>query len=190
MNYLAHAFLSGKDEGLLVGNFIADHMRGNHLEAYAPAVVEGIRLHRRIDVFTDAHPRFREAKRVFYNGFERYSGVLVDIFFDHLLARNFKTYSVETLPDLAARVYAVYQNYRPLLPGHSSGFLDYVLKNNIYVAYADISGIERVLFHLSHRINQAVQLDDAVQLFNRSESRMEELFREFFEDALDEFVMK
>lgn len=186
MNYLAHAFLSGRDEGLLVGNFIADHIRGNHFESYDPKIVEGIRLHRQIDTFTDAHPKFREAKRVFYKGFERYSGVLVDIFFDHLLAKNLKNYTTETLPELAARVYAVYQKNRSLLPGHSSGFLDYVLQNNIYVAYADIAGIERVLFHLSHRINKSVHLDEAVLLFNQSEELMEQLFRDFFLDILIE----
>lgn len=187
MNYLAHAYLSRNNTELLVGNFIADHVRGNRFEDYSAGITDGIQLHRQIDTFTDSHERFREAKRVFYNGFERYSGVLVDIFFDHLLARNFAQYSTESLPLFSARVYAVYQAHSHVLPEHSRHFLSYVLRNDVYTAYASLEGIERVLFHLSQRINKQVQLHDAVKVFHQSEKQLEALFRLFFADALQQF---
>lgn len=187
MNYLAHAFLSNNDKDLLIGNFIADHLRGNHFEGYPPEIIEGIRLHRRIDTFTDAHPLFKSAKRVFYNGFEKYSGVLVDIYFDHVLAKHFNSYSSIPLFEFSKIVYEVYSDNKDILPEHSNRFLEYVLKNNIYHAYGNIEGIEQVLFHLSHRLNHKVQLDQSVELFKKNESLMEEYFTSFFKDAMIEF---
>src|SRR5688572_18797949 len=112
MNYLAHAFLSNNDKDLLVGNFIADHIRGNKYEIYSEEIISGIKLHRNIDTFTDAHHLFKESKRVFYNGFEKHSGILVDIYFDHLLAKNFEKYSSQSLSDFSQQVYRIYSEYQ------------------------------------------------------------------------------
>jgi acyl carrier protein phosphodiesterase len=187
MNYLAHAFLSNNDTNLLIGNFIADHIRGNKLDGYPIPITEGIHLHRRIDSFTDTHALFKSSKRFFYDGFEKYSGVLVDIYFDHLLARNFALYSDIALKQFSENVYAVYSQAKNLLPENSSRFLDYVLKNDIYTSYASIEGIERVLFHLSHRINHSVQLNDSVRLFKRHEAQLQENFSVFFQEVIREF---
>lgn len=187
MNYLAHAFLSDNNKNLLVGNFIADHLRGNNFSNYSDEIIEGIYLHRKIDSFTDAHPEFKKSKRIFYNGFERYSGVLVDIYFDHLLAKNFDRYSNVPLEIFSKSVYDVYTSYQHLLPKTSSGFLEYVIQNNIYHAYSKIDGIERVLYHLSHRIKHRVNLDESVKLFNSNEAELQANFTVFFNDAVKAF---
>lgn len=187
MNYLAHAYFSNKNEGLLLGNFIADHLRGNHFENFSEDVKKGIYLHRRIDQFTDEHPAFKQSKRLFYDGFEKYSGVLVDIYFDHLLARDFTRYSSTGLEEFTAHVYAVYENNKHVLPEHSTNFLKYVLANNIYVAYSKIEGIEKVLFHLSHRIKHGVMLNTSVPLFLKHEAELQLHFEEFMKDAQEQF---
>lgn len=187
MNYLAHAFLSKHDEQLLIGNFIADHVRGNHFEGLDSGIVEGIRMHREIDSFTDSHPKFREAKRVFYNGFERYSGVLVDVLFDHLLASAFDNFSNMPLQTFSENVYDVYTRYRSQLPEHSTRFLSYLLKNNLYSAYASEEGIQRVLFHLSQRIGGNLRLDHAMPLFVDHREQLELCFREVFGDLSRKF---
>lgn len=188
MNYLAHAFLSNNNTDLLIGNFIADHLRGNNFSGYSPQVIEGVYLHRRIDAFTDAHAEFKKSKRVFYNGFERYSGVLVDIYFDHLLAKNFSMYSETPLKEFSENVYKIYSAHEYLLPKTSSGFLEYVIKNNIYTAYASITGIEKVLFHLSHRIQHKAHLHESVCLFKEHEAELQGYFTSFFKDAVQEFI--
>ncbi|MGZ3900810.1 MAG: acyl carrier protein phosphodiesterase [Bacteroidia bacterium] len=187
MNYLAHSFLSHNEPGLIVGNFIADHIHGNQYEKYPPGIIDGILMHRRIDTFTDAHQKFKESKRFFYNGYEKYSGILIDIYFDHLLAKNFHTYSSVSLKDYSAHIYSVYLSYSEILPKSSARFLNYVLKNNIYLAYSTIEGIDRVLFHLSHRINHGILLNKSVELFQKHESQLETNFELFFNDALKEF---
>lgn len=187
MNYLAHALLSNNNKGLLIGNFIADHIRGNDFKSFPEEVIKGIQLHRRIDTFTDAHPEFKKSKRLFYEGFEKYSGVLVDIYFDHLLAKNFETHSETTLPEFSKNVYSVYSDHRHLIPQSSARFLDYVLQNNIYNSYAEIKGIEQVLNHLSHRIKHKSQLDESVKLFHKNKDELEANFNNFFKAAILEF---
>lgn len=188
MNYLAHAFLSNNNKELLIGNFIADHIRGNNFEIYTPGIIEGIHLHRRIDSFTDAHPQFKKSKRVFYDGFEKYSGILIDIYFDYFLAKNFSEYSAISLEEFSGNVYKIYSEHEHLLPQSSSHFLGYVIKNNIYQEYSTLKGITTVLNHLSHRIKHKVQLDQSVILFKKNEAELEENFGSFFKDVISEFL--
>jgi acyl carrier protein phosphodiesterase len=188
MNYLAHSFLSNNEPGLMVGNFIADHIHGNQFKDFPPEIIEGVKLHRKIDSFTDSHIKFQESKRLFYNGFEKYSGILIDIYFDHLLAVNFEAYSKLNLEDYCKNTYEIYNRHLDFLPKSSAGFLEYVLKNNIYLAYSNIDGIERVLYHLSQRINHGIWLNESVDLFKKNEKQLKENFDLFFQDAIKIFL--
>ena len=95
MNYLAHIYLSGGKKHTTIGNFIADGIRGNKYKTYPAEVQIGIQLHREIDTFTDAHPIFRKSTKRLHKGYSHYSGVIVDIFYDHFLARPYR-YSSST----------------------------------------------------------------------------------------------
>ena len=190
MNYLAHAFLSHNNSDLLIGNFIADHLRGNDFKNYSPQIIEGIYLHRKIDSFTDSHLNFKASKRLFYNGFERYSGILVDIYFDYFLAKNFNNYSNNSLNEFSLNVYDTYSAHKQLLPTSSFNFLEYVIKNNIYYNYSTLSGIEKVLFHLSHRIKHPIMLNDSIIILKQHEKELEENFKLLFDDALIKFSNK
>lgn len=186
MNYLAHAFLSFNNEPITVGNFIADHIKLADAGHLPPEIKQGVLLHRRIDYFTDTHPLFIKSKRNFYNGFERYSGVLVDIYYDYLLAKNFNNFSEVKLDVFTKRVYSVLQNNEQHLPESSKGFLNYVLKNNTFYEYSKIEGIELVLKHLSYRINHGVLLNESLPLFLQHEKSIEEDFLKFFEDLMND----
>jgi len=187
MNYLAHAFLSNNKSDLLIGNFIADHLQGNNFEGYTEGVKKGILLHRAIDTFTDSHPNFKLAKRIFYNGFEKHSGVLIDIYFDYFLAKNFHYYSPVPLSDFTKNVYCIYQQNLDVLPHSSQQFLNYVLKNNIYEAYATIEGIETVLYHLSKRIKHNIFLNESTNIFKQNEAELYQYFNLLFTDAKNKF---
>lgn len=184
MNYLAHAFLSFGNEPLIVGNFIADHIKLARAEHLPEKVKQGMLLHRRIDYFTDTHPLFTKSKRHFYNGFERYSGVLVDIYYDHLLAKNFDKFSDIKLEDFTQNIYSLLQSNEEHLPESSKHFLKYVVMNNTFYQYSKIDGIELVLKHLSHRINHGIWLNESVPLFVANETTIESDFFEFMEDLI------
>lgn len=190
MNYLAHAFLSNNNPDLLVGNFIADHIKGNNFKGYSEHIQKGILLHRNIDTFTDNHPNFKLAKRVFYKGFEKHSGILIDIYFDYFLATNFTNYTPTSLNEFCINSYSIYQQHQSLFPILSQQFLHYVIKNNIYKAYGSIDGIEKVLFHLSNRIKHNIWLNESVSLFKQNEAELYYYFSIFFEDAKRKFIEK
>lgn len=177
MNYLAHSLLSFNDEQLLVGNFIADHIKLHKAEHLPDEIKKGMLLHRKIDYFTDTHPLFVKSKRFFYEGFERYSGVLLDIYYDHILARNFEHYSDEPLQDYVTRIYKVLQSNSQHLPESSKRFLEYAVKNNTFFEYSKKEGIKMVLQHLSYRINHGIDLSLSFPLL---EANYEEIERDFF----------
>jgi acyl carrier protein phosphodiesterase len=188
MNYLAHAYLSNNNVDLLVGNFIADHVRGNQFDHLSKGIIEGIKLHRRIDTYTDAHPLFKQSKRAFYDGYEKYSGILVDIYFDHLLAKDFGKHAPIDLSQFSKNVYQVYCEHEKYLPESSSRFLAYVIKNNIYQAYGTKEGIAQVLYHLSHRIGHKVPLHESTRLFEDNITMLQANFDEFIKDLKKEFL--
>jgi len=182
VNYLAHAYLSNNQPNLILGNFIADHIRGNNYEHYSPEVINGIKLHRKIDHFTDNHPNFKEAKRFFYDGFEKYSGILIDIYFDHFLAKNFHQHCHQNLSEFTSSVYTIYDGFKDEMPKSSYNFYHYVLQHDIYNAYASIEGIEQVLYHLSHRIKHGVFLNKSIEQFKRYEEELQLGFNQFIQE--------
>src|SRR6188768_77560 len=102
MNFLAHLYLSGNDNKIMVGNFIADFVKGRvALNQFEPAIIRGIELHRAIDEYTDNHPVVTISKNRLRPTYRHYSGVIVDVFYDHFLARNWNTYHSDLLPDFA-----------------------------------------------------------------------------------------
>ena len=151
MNYLAHAFLSGADEELLVGNFIADSVRGNQWQHYSPRIGQGIMLHRLIDTFTDSHSVVLQSKERLRPKYRKYAGVITDIFYDHFLAANFLQFSPFTLAQYAQHVYAVVKRYHQVLPERVNYFLPYMINQNWLLGYAELAGIRKSLTGLSRR---------------------------------------
>jgi acyl carrier protein phosphodiesterase len=99
MNFLAHIYLSGDNYLIKIGNFMADGIRGKQFKNYPQEVQKGIVLHRAIDTFTDAHPVFRQSTKKLHSRYHHYAGVIVDVFYDHFLAKNWANYSDENLAD-------------------------------------------------------------------------------------------
>lgn len=93
MNHLAHFFLSGDNEDLAIGNFVADFISNRELPQFTEGVKQGIMLHREIDAFTDAHPIVKQSTKRLHPFHHKYSPVIVDIYYDFLLAKNWNKYA-------------------------------------------------------------------------------------------------
>lgn len=141
MNYLAHIYLSGENEKTLVGNFIGDYVKGKNFKKYPDKIQVGILLHRQIDTFTDAHPKFIEAKRKLREDFGLYSGIIVDLFYDHFLAANWNIFSDVTLSSFSKRAHAILLSNFFNLPGPVQGFLPFLIQNRRLESYATVDGI-------------------------------------------------
>ncbi|HNQ82643.1 MAG TPA: DUF479 domain-containing protein, partial [Bacteroidales bacterium] len=97
MNFLAHLYLSGKEEDVIIGNFVADAIKGNSLGHYPQGMERGIRLHREIDSYTDSHELFRASRNRLAPRYNHFSGIIVDLYYDHFLAKFWNEYSNEDL---------------------------------------------------------------------------------------------
>ena len=180
MNFLAHIYLSGDNEELILGNFIADSIKGKKYLNYPPGVQKGILLHRRIDHFTDTHPIVRRSSSKLHKNYSHYAGVIVDIFYDHFLASNWEEYSKVPLENFVADFYILLKNNFDLLPTPIQSFLPYMVAENWLLSYASIDGISRILYQMNIRTRNIVQMDKAVNELREHYSEFEKDFSEFF----------
>lgn len=182
MNYLAHSYLSYQNTDLIVGNFIADSIQGNRFDGLTKDIIKGITLHRKIDVFTDSHPIFLTSKHRFSKDFDKYSGVLMDIIYDHYLAKNFHLYSNVTLQEHVDGIYTILDKNMLYLPEPAKRFYEYMTQRNILFHYSSITGIETVLTHLSNRIRNRFELQLAIPILEKHYTEIEEEFFIFFDE--------
>lgn len=164
MNFLAHISLSGDNPKIMVGNFIGDFVKGrNLLEQFEPEIARGIALHRAIDEFTDSHPIVTVSKNRLRPTYRHYSAVIVDMFYDHLLAKNWEQYYTDFLPDFAERSYHTLEKFHHILPEGVKFMLPYMTKGNWLVNYARMEGIERALTGMARRSKHESKMELAVE---------------------------
>ncbi len=182
MNYLAHSVLSFNQTELIIGNFIADSLRGNKFEGLTKGIIDGVILHRKIDSFTDVHPTYLLSKHKFTIVFPRYSGVITDIIYDHFLAKNFNRYVDVSLQQYAFGIYELLKENEKYLPEPAKRFLGYMSQRNILFSYSSITGIETVFIHLTQRIKNRYELSKAIPVLMKNYDELENEFFVFFEE--------
>lgn len=181
MNFLAHAFLSGNNEKILVGNFIGDFVKGKNVhEQFDTEIALGISLHRHIDSYTDTHPVVRESKDKLRDKYRHYAAVIVDIFYDHFLAKNWPQFHDQPLATFARYVYQTMDAYRDVVPEEVNYFLPYMVRDNWLVNYASTEGIHRSLAGMSRRTKFNSRMEEAVIDLKRHYDSFEKEFLLFF----------
>lgn len=185
MNFLAHLYLSGDNVDIRLGNFIGDHVKGRLLSRYPDGVQKGIFLHRAIDFYTDTHPATFEVRQLFREGYRKYSGVVVDVFFDHFLARYWGTFSPFPLKNFTRKFY--YQmvlRYREL-PKTIRNFLPFLIQSNRLYSYHRIEGVEQTLRIMSNVTSLPDRTDFAIETLTYNYSFIRDQFLLFFPDLID-----
>lgn len=185
MNFLAHASLSGSDDDMLIGNFIADAVKGNHLDRFREGIRKGIMLHREIDRFTDKHPVFIRSMERLQPDYGRYSGVIVDIYYDHFLALKYDRFFEEELSEFALHVYGLMLKNYALLPAKSKRILPYMIIHNWLVGYANFTDLQWVFNGMSRRsMRYQSGMENAVVSLKENYKAFEEDFQAFFPDIM------
>jgi acyl carrier protein phosphodiesterase len=184
MNFLAHLYLSGNEEDVIVGNFIADSVKGNYQNRFPEGMERGIRLHREIDRYTDSHPVVRESKNRLMPKYRMYSGVIVDIYYDHYLAKYWNEYSDEDLRKLVSRTYFLLFRRYPLLPPRSKKILPFMVAQNWLVGYRDLDVLQKVFNGMSRRTNHNSGMENAVFDLKKDYKLFENEFRAFFPEII------
>lgn len=183
MNFLAHLYLSGVDEEIMVGNFIGDFVRGRNIYNQFPKhVALGIELHREIDEFTDSHTVVLESKIRLRPKYRHYAPVIVDMFYDHFLARNWASYNAQPLQDYAQHCYRVLQKFEPILPAQVKYLMPYMVEGNWLLNYAKPEGIHRALTGMARRTPYDSKMDEAISELTKHYAAFEQEFVRFFPD--------
>lgn len=180
MNYLAHLYLSFNDPEIMIGNFIADHVKGKAVEKYTGRVRKGIALHREIDTFTDQHPVTLRSKERLRPVFRKYAPVIVDLYYDHFLARDWSLYHHRPLADFAQYSYALMLNHRTLLPERTVYMLGFMESQNWLLKYATVDGLQRALTGLSKRTAFESNMEHAHEFLKQHYTDFEKEFEQFF----------
>lgn len=184
MNYLAHIYLSGQHDQVKIGNFIADFIYGNKFQKYDIGIQKGIMMHRYIDTYTDAHPIFRRSKKRLFSDFRHYSAVIVDMFYDHFLAKNFSDYSEISLDVFVSDFYDLMSKEQEFLPKEVKRVLPIMIKYNWLESYKDLDRLQDILGQMDNRTKHATNLQSSVEFLIKDYEAFESDFKLFFSDLL------
>lgn len=188
MNYLAHALLAGPDDDYRLGGLLGDFVKGPLANAggHLPEnVLAGIVLHRRIDSFADAHAAFRASRGRVSAERRRYSGIMIDLFYDHFLARHWASFSAQPLPSFAANVYTLLASQADLLPKKLAEILPCMRRDDWLGSYRELSGVSLALDRMAeHRLKRANPLGGAGAELAAAYRDFERDFLDFFPAAL------
>ena len=182
MNYLVHIYLSNDIEECILGNFIADHVKGQDLSTYSSGVQKGIKLHRFIDSYTDQHPLVKQSLKLLYPSLAKYSSIALDVFYDYLFIKNWEKYDNRDFREYINDIYFMLNSNRGVMPTTALRFLDYVNEYDIFYNYKSLVGMERVLKGLSKRARFTNSLHSSVELLVEHEDELSEKFILFFKD--------
>lgn len=184
MNFLAHTYLSGRNDDLILGNFIADMVKGRQIESYSPGVVQGIQLHRRIDSFTDHHPVVACSKDRIRKTYRHYSGVVVDMYYDHFLAKNWAEYHHEPLDVFVRHPYSVLLRNYNIMPARARRILPYMIGGNWLVSYARLEGLQKHMEGMARRTPFDSGMEHAVNDLRKHYQDFHDDFNAFFPELM------
>lgn len=182
MNFLAHAYLSFGQEEILVGNLVADFIKGKELRQFSKEIQIGILLHREIDSFTDAHPLVKAGQSYLRPKFRHYSSVITDIFFDHFLAKHWEKYSRIPLDIFASETYDSLEKHLPELPEGFGEMFYWMKTQNWLLHYRELEGIQRTLNGMTRRAKFDSKMNESTLFLVEKEAEFEVIFFAFFKD--------
>ncbi len=189
MNFLAHIYLSGDDDNIKIGNFLGDFVKGrlNKLTSsqYSEGVIRGMALHREIDFFTDNHPTVRQSIDRLQPKYHKFSGIVVDMFYDHILAKNFQLFSNISLEEYAHNFYEVLEKRKAEIPEPMEKMVNSMVSRNWFVGYKSLEGIEWALTGISKRLSFESGIENATEELRKEYDLYEAEFQIFFPEIIN-----
>ncbi len=188
MNILAHGYLSeltplGRNDGVLIGNFAGDFIKGapaHPRHALLPDELLGVRLHRAIDSFTDAHPDVATVRTILHPRCHKYAGVAVDVFFDHFLAVHFQELTGESLTDFVPYFQNTLLQNTARLPESAGRMLAAMVRYDWLTHYQTADGVDRSLKGLARRTAFPSGLDTVIEDFMANYTAIGDAFSRFW----------
>ena len=186
MNWLAHVLLSKYNVESRLGNLLGDLAKGKDIVELNHNLREGIERHYAIDKFTDSHITVKNSKRRIHKDYSRFAGILIDVFYDHFLAKNWHLYSSSILSDFTAEIYKSFQNYQGEVPQSARQIIEQMINEDWLTKYQYFEGVENALKRIDARIKNRtgnqVNLVDAVTILKQEYINLEQDFCSFFSE--------
>ena len=184
MNYLAHLFLAEDRPESILGNLLGDFAKGAAKEQYSTAIQQGIELHRKVDIYTDTHLIVREAKRSISSERKRYACILIDVFYDHFLAKHWMKYSSIPLQYFTQKVYTLLLQQQNVLPDTLRQILPTMIQQDWLTSYQQISGVEAAIARIARRLKRSEPLVNGVEELKVHYQEFELGFEIFFPELI------
>ncbi len=188
MNYLAHIFLAGDSEESVLGNLMGDFVKGSIGNGFHPEIEKGIRTHRKVDVFTDSHEIFRASKKLMSPERRRFAGVIIDLAFDHLLSKNWASYSDDDLGNFIRDTYALLDRRKAMLPERFRLFLPRMIEEDWLGSYRTLEGtaiaLDRISERLRRRFHRENKLRGAIEEVESNYKELDNNFNMFFPELI------
>ncbi len=180
MNFLAHLYLAGENEDYVVGQMLADFLERGWQERVSPGVLRGIRLHQQADLFTDQHELFRRSRERLPQHLRRYAGIVVDIFYDHLLANHWARFHDAPLDQFAQSRYRILEGRTEEMTDRMRAVLPILVERDWLTSYRSVEGVERALVGVSRRLKRANPIAEAGAALRDDREGFEQDFLAFF----------
>jgi acyl carrier protein phosphodiesterase len=190
MNHLAHLYLSSDKEEEMVGQFIADAVKGNDFNLYRPDIRQGILLHRWVDSFTDTHDLVKELRAEYRPKLGLYSGVLIDLVFDYFLAKDFQIHSGRDLAEFQQFTFHVLDKHELIFPEKMKKYFFHMKDKEFMMKYAHLEGMSVIVKQMGGRIPRGEALTEAGDYFLEHVEVASNYFPEFFVELKSEFHLK
>jgi len=184
MNYLAHLYLSEPHDEAWLGSLMGDFVKGPLDDRYGTEITRAIALHRKIDVFTDAHPLVLQSKPRMSANRRRYAGIMVDIFYDHFLAKHWRDFHDEPLASFTSRIYQVLERYHAVLPGRLQRVAPMMMQWDWLGSYAEIGSIYTALNRIGQRLKRENPMRNSADELVANYAQIESDFRAFLPEVL------
>jgi acyl carrier protein phosphodiesterase len=185
MNYLAHLFLASETLEARIGGILGDFEKGNIKGKYPKEIEIEIEIHRKIDYFTDSHLIVKEAKKVAPEEKRRYMGILLDVFYDHLLAQNWKQYSSLLLQSFTQETYTILLKNKAILPDNLTNILTPMVEEDWLNSYKEFVGFEKAIERISYRLKRGNVLTESISEIRNNYNLLSSGFEVFFPELID-----
>jgi len=180
MNFLAHLVLSPKETDFISGNIAADFLRGPDRKFVSKGVQSGISMHQFVDQFTDTHVLVKTSKDRLKKHFRLFSGVLIDVFYDHFLAKDFELIANISLEEFCEYIYETLEKNTSELPPKLRQFVPVMIRENILFSYRRLAGIQTALTRINLRVTKKFSVGLAMAILNDMYDILENDFRQYF----------
>ena len=184
MNYLAHLYLAKDTPEFMIGSILGDFVKGSGKDQYPDKIKKGIELHRKIDSYTDSHPRTKASRRLYSPLRRRFAGIIVDLCYDHFLYRNWSKFTDSALRPFIQNAYEILKTHQAMLPERLQAMVPFMIRDDWLGSYRELSGVEQALKRLSKRVTNGDLLAGAIDEIKAHYRELESNFLLFFPDLI------